>query len=142
MQGVYNSKIANAVVASRETVGDVARCAGYLAGEEVTGACEVMKDLLIHQKDLESSWQHGCAPYWTKGLITLASSVGMSCSTMAREETEREVVGCCGMIIAVIKDSMLLLKISFGARAWVCWVRVLSSCFYVVSYRFNRGMIL
>ena len=120
MQGVYNNRIANVVVASGETVGDVARCAGDLAGEGVTGACEVVKGLLIHQKGSESSWQHLCAQYLTKGLITFASSVAMSSSTMAREETEREVVRCCGMIIAVIKDPMLLLKISFGARAWVC----------------------
>ena len=39
---------------------------------------------------------------------------------MAREESEPEVVGCCGMIIAVMKDYMLLLNISFGARALLC----------------------
>ena len=48
MQGVYNNRIANVVVASGETVGDVARCAGDLAGEAVTGACEVVKVICPH----------------------------------------------------------------------------------------------
>lgn len=45
LQGVYDSVIAKAVVASGEIFGDVARCTGDLAGTVVTGACDMAKEV-------------------------------------------------------------------------------------------------
>lgn len=58
---------------------------------------------------------------------------------MEREDSEQEVVGCCGMIIVVMKDYYYVVTIYFGARAslymGLCF-KVLFLCF---SYHFNRG---
>ena len=45
LQGVYDSVIANVMVASGEIVGDAARCTGDLAGKVVTGACDMAKEV-------------------------------------------------------------------------------------------------